>query len=108
MVYFRMLQSSTYPLSPEVQEQVPVQAKTSRSIEGNAEIMEMLKTMKKEMEERELKWEQQQRIREEFVEATARRKEQIWEENWRTREEEHKEELKRQEEKTNMHASFLQ
>ena len=61
--------------------------------------MEMLKTMKKEMEERELKWEQQQRIREEFVEATARRKEQIWEENWRIREEEHKEELKRQEEK---------
>ena len=41
----------------------------------------MLKTMKKEMEERELKWEQQQRIKEEFVEATARRKKQIWEEN---------------------------
>ena len=91
--------SQTYPLSTEVQEQVPVQAETSRSIEGNAEIMEMLKTMKKEMEERELKWEQQQRIREEFVEAIARRKEQIWEENWRIREEEHKEELKRQEEK---------
>ena len=51
----------------------------------------MLKTMKKEMEERELKWEQQQRIRKEFLEATARRKEQIWEENWRIREEEHKE-----------------
>ena len=50
--------SLTYSLSLEVQEQVPVQAKTSRSIEGNAEIMEMLKTMKKEMEERELKWEQ--------------------------------------------------
>ena len=91
--------SPTYPLSPEVREQVPVQVETSRSIEGNAEIMEMLKTMKKEMEERELKWEQQQRIKEEFVEATARRKEQIWEENWRIREEEHKEELKRQEEK---------
>ena len=74
--------SPTYPSSPEVREQVPVRAKTSRSIEGNAELMEMLKTMKKEMEERELKWEQQQRIREEFVEATARRKEQIWEENW--------------------------
>ena len=29
--------SPTYPLSPEVQEQVPVQAKTSRSIEGTAE-----------------------------------------------------------------------
>ena len=83
--------SQTYPLPPEVQEQVPVQAKTSRSRAGNAEIMEMLKTMKKEMEERELKWGQQQRIREEFVEATARRKEQIWEENLRIREEEQKE-----------------
>ena len=61
--------------------------------------MDMLKTMKKQMEERELQWERQQKIREEFVEATARRKEQIWEENWRLREEEHKEELKRQEKK---------
>ena len=61
--------------------------------------MEMLKIMKKEMEERELQWERQQRIKEEFMEATARRKEQIWEENWRIREEEHKEELKKQEEK---------
>ena len=58
--------------------------------------MEMLKTMKKEMEERELKWEKQQRIREEFVKATSRRNEQLWEENWRIREEEHKEELKKQ------------
>ena len=91
--------SPTYPLSPEVREQVPVQAEISRSIEGNAEIREILKTMKKEMEEREIRWEHQQRIREEFVEATARRKEQIWEENWKIREEEHKEELKRQEEK---------
>ena len=61
--------------------------------------MEMLKTMKKEMEERELQWERQQRIKEEFMEAIARRKEQIWEGNWRIREEEHKEELKKQEEK---------
>ena len=63
--------SQTYPLSPKVREQVPVQVGTSMSIAGNAEIMEMLKTMKKEMEKRKLKWEQQQRIREEFVEATA-------------------------------------
>ena len=55
--------------------------------------------MKKEMEERELKWERLQRIKEEFMEATTIRKEQIWEENWRIREEEHKEELKKQEEK---------
>ena len=61
--------------------------------------MEMLKTMKKEMKERELKWERQQRIGEEFMEATAKIKEQIWEENWRIKEEEHKEELMKQEEK---------
>ena len=48
--------SPTYPSFPEVQEQVPVRVETSRSIEGNVEIMEMLKTMKKGMEERELKW----------------------------------------------------
>ena len=73
--------SPTYPLSLEVQKQVPVQAGTSTSTAGNAEIMEMLKTMKKKIEERELKWEQQQKIKEEFVEATAKIKEQIWEEN---------------------------
>ena len=60
---------------------MPAQAEASGSREGNMEIMEMLKTMKKEMEERELKWERQQRIKEEFIEATTRRKEQIWEEN---------------------------
>ena len=61
--------------------------------------MEMLQAMRKEMEEGELKWERQHRIKDEFMEATAIRKEQIWEENWRIREEEHKEELKKQEEK---------
>ena len=49
--------------------------------------MEMLRAMKREMEERELKWERRQQIKEEFMEAAARRKEQIWEENWRIREE---------------------
>ena len=91
--------SQTNPLFPEVHEQVPVQAEASGSREGNAEIMEMIRAMRKEMEERELKWERQQRIKEEFMEATAIRNEQIWEENWRIREEEHKEELKKQEEK---------
>ena len=53
----------TNPLFLEVQEQVPVQAEASGSREGNAEIMEMLRAMRKEMEERELKWERQQRIK---------------------------------------------
>ena len=73
--------SPTYPLFLEVQEHMPVQAEAAKSREGNYEIMEMLRAMKREMEERELKWERQQWIKEEFMEATARRKEQIWEEN---------------------------
>ena len=51
------------PLShsyPEVQEQLPLQAEGSRSREDNIEIMEMLRSMKREMEEREKKWERQQ------------------------------------------------
>ena len=47
----------------------------------------MLRSMKKVMEEREQKWEGQQQIREKFLEAEARRKEQMWEQNWRQREE---------------------
>ena len=79
--------SPTHPLFPEEQEQVLAQAEGSRNREGNAEILEMLRAMKREMEERELKWERQQQIKEEFMEAIARRKEHIWEENWRIREE---------------------
>ena len=107
-----LMTSPTYPLFPKVQEQVQVQAEASRSREGNTEIMEMLREMKKEMEERELKWERQQPIKEEFMEVAAKRKEQIWEENWRIREEKHKEELKKQEErmmgriKTSMQAFY--
>ena len=44
------------PLSqsyPEVQEHLPVQAEGSRSREDSIEIMEMLISMKREMEERE-------------------------------------------------------
>ena len=89
------------PLShsyPEVQEQLPLQEEGSRSREDNIEIMEMLRSMKREMEEREKKWERQQQIREDFLEAAAR-KEQMWEQNWKLREEELKEELQRREEK---------
>ena len=44
------------PLShsyPEVQEHLPVQVEGSRSREDNIEIMEMLRSIKREMEERE-------------------------------------------------------
>ena len=43
--------------------------------------------------------ERQQQIREDFLEAIARKKEQMWEQNWKLREEEWKEELQRREEK---------
>ena len=84
------------PLShfyPEVQEHLPKQVEGSRRREENAEIIEMLRSMKKDMEEREHKWERQQQIRENFLEAEARRKEHMWEQNWRQREEEWKEEM---------------
>ena len=70
------------PLSysyPEVQEHLPEQEEGSMRREQNAEIIEMLKLMKKDMEEREQKWEKQQQIKENFLEAEARRKEQMWE-----------------------------
>ena len=62
------------PLShsyPEVQEHLPEQAEGSRKREENAEIIEMLRSMKKDMEEREHKWERQQQIREIFLEVEA-------------------------------------
>ena len=83
------------PLShsyPEVEEHLPSQTEGSRSKEDNIEIMEMLRSMKREMEEREQKWERQQQIIEYFLEAAARK-------NWKLRGEEWKEELQRSEEK---------
>ena len=59
---------------PDVREKISEPAKCSRSNEGNAEIMNMLVSIKKEMEERLKRWEQQQRIREEFLEAEFKRK----------------------------------
>ena len=78
---------------PEVQEHLPSQAQGSRSREDNIEVMEMLRSMKREMEEREQKWERHQQIREDFLEAVARKKEHMLEQKWKLREEEWKEEL---------------
>ena len=76
-----------------------MQAEGSRSREDSIEIMEMLRSMKREMEEREQKWERHQQIKEDFLEAAARKKEQMWEQNWKLGEKEWKEELQRREEK---------
>ena len=76
----------------------PKYAESSRRNEGLAEIMDMLRSMKKEMEEREKKWERQQQIREEFLLADFKRKEQQWEQILKQKEEKWKEEMKRREE----------
>ena len=72
------------PLShsyPDKRENFPEPAESSRRNEGTIEILEMLISMKKEMEERVKKWERQQQIKEEYMEADFRRKEQQWEKN---------------------------
>ena len=65
------------PLShsyPDMRENFPDPIESSRKNEGTVEILEMLISMKKEMEEREKKWERQQQNREEFLEADFKRK----------------------------------
>ena len=88
------------PLShsePKLREDFPELAESSRKDAGIIEIMEMLRSIKKEMKEREDKWEKHQQIREEFLKAEFRRKEQLFEQNLRQREEEWKEEMKKKE-----------
>ena len=89
------------PLSnsyPDMTENFPEQSESSRRGEGNTEIMEMLRRMKKDMEERKQKWEKQQQFREEFLEAEFKRKEQLLEQTLRQREEEWRKEMKKREE----------
>ena len=66
-------------------------AESSIRNKGTAEIIEMLRSMKKEMEDREKKWERQRQIKEEFLEADFKRKEQQWEKHLKQKEEEWKE-----------------
>ena len=54
------MQCRMSPLShscPDMRENFPEPAESSRRNKGTAEIMEMLISMKKEMEDREKKWE---------------------------------------------------
>ena len=83
---FRM--SPMSPSRPEMKEDFPELAESSRKDAGNNEMMKMLRSIKKDMEEREQKWEKQQQFREEFLEAEFRRKEQLLEKTIRQREEE--------------------
>ena len=93
------------PLShpgPELREDFLELPESSRKDAGNIEIMDMvrlikMRSIKKEMKEREDKWEKHQQIKEEFLEVEFRRKEQLFEHNLRQREEEWKEEMKKKE-----------
>ena len=91
------IRSSVINSPPDVRETFSEPVECSRSNEGNVEIMNMLVSIKKEMEEKEKKWEQQQRIKEEFLKAEFRRIEQRWEQLLKQRDEEWKEEMERRE-----------
>ena len=60
----------------DIRENFPEHVESSKRNEGTAEIMETLVLMRKEMEEKEKNWERQQQIREEFLEADFKRREQ--------------------------------
>ena len=94
-MHFRMSPlSHTYP---DMTENFLEQAKSSRIGEWNTKILEMLRTMKKDMEEKEHKWEKQHQFKEELLKAEFRRKEQLFKQTLRQREEEWREGMNRRE-----------
>ena len=68
---------------------------SSRGAQENNQIMEMLISIQKSMEEREKKWSLQQKFREEVYEAELKRRDQQWEEELNRREEVYEAKLKR-------------
>ena len=66
-----------------------------RGAQENNQIMEMLISMQKSMEEIEKKWSIQQKFREEVYEAELKRRDQQWEEELNRREEVYEAKLKR-------------
>ena len=72
---------------------------SSRGAQENNQIMEMLISMQKSMEEREKRWSLQQKFREEVYEAELKRRDQHREEELNKKEEVYEAELKRKEHK---------
>ena len=72
---------------------------SSRGALENNQIMEMLLSMQKSMEERDKKWDLQQQFREERYETELRRRDQQWGEELNRKEEMFEAELKRREQK---------
>ena len=73
------------------------QGESSRGAQENNQIMEMLISMQKSMEEREKRWSIQQQFREEVYEAKLRRRDKQWEDEMNKKEEMYEAELKRRE-----------
>ena len=71
------------------------QGESSRGAQENNSIMEMLISMQGRMEEREKRWEIQQKFREDTYEVELKRRDQQWEEELQRREERYETELKR-------------
>ena len=72
---------------------------SSRGASENSQIMEMLLSMQKGIEERDRKWNLQQQFREETYETELKRRDQHWEEELQRREEMFEAELRRKEKK---------
>ena len=72
---------------------------SSRGAQGNNEIMEMLMSMQKSMEERKEKWRIQQQFREKMYETELRRRDQQWGVELKRKDEMFEAELKRKEQK---------
>ena len=70
---------------------------SSKGAQESSQIMEMLLSMQKSMEEREEKWSTQLKFREDVYEAELKRRDQQWEEELNRKEEAYEAELKRKE-----------
>ena len=75
------------------------QGESSRVTQGNKEIIELLLSMQRKMEEREQRWNVQQQFRDNTYEVELKRRDQQMEEELQRREERFETELKRKEQK---------
>ena len=75
------------------------QGESSRGTQGNNEIIEMLLSMQRKMEERELRWNVQQQFRDNTYEVELKRRDQQLEDELQQREEKFETELRKKEQK---------
>ena len=75
------------------------QGESSRGTQGNNEIIEMLLSMQRKMEEREQRWNVQQQFRDNTYEVELKRRDQQLEDELQRREEKFETELRKKEQK---------